>query len=96
VAASPERFRVTRGEEFMAHYRDDTFAVRAFCRHCGSSLYEDSGTTYHVAAGVLQDLELTPGFHIHVANKAPWDHIAGDAPQFAETPQRPRRNPNTA
>jgi len=24
--------------------------------------------------------------HIHVASKAPWDHIGGDAPQYVEGP----------
>ena len=91
VVATPERFRIIRGQGYMAHYRDETLGMRAFCRYCGSSLYQDIGTTYYVAAGVLRDLELTPGFHLHVGEKAPWDHVAGDAPQFEETPNaRPR------
>jgi hypothetical protein len=85
VVVLPERFSVTRGQELIAHYRDDS-TVRAFCRRCGSSLYQDVGSTYYVGAGALRDLALTPGFHIHVAHKAPWDQIVGDAPQFAETP----------
>jgi hypothetical protein len=85
VVAQPERFRVTRGQELIAHYRDDS-TVRAFCRRCGSSLYQDVGSTYYVGAGGLRDLDLMPGFHIYVADKAPWDQIAGDAPQFGETP----------
>lgn len=86
VVAAPERFRFTRGQELMARYRGRGRSVRAFCRRCGSSLYTEAGMTYHVSAGVLDDLSLTPSFHIHVADKAPWDEIAGDAPQFAETP----------
>jgi hypothetical protein len=89
VVVAPERFKVIRGQELMARYRDAGSAMRTFCRRCGSSLYQDNGTTYHVGAGVLDDLQLTPTFHIQVAHKAPWDEIAGDAPQFAEMPTAP-------
>lgn len=86
VVAAPERFRVTCGQELMAHYRDETSELRTFCRRCGASLYHDSGSTYFVCAGVLQDLALRPTFHIHVADTAAWDGIAGDAAQFDELP----------
>jgi hypothetical protein len=43
-----------------------------------------------VPAGVLDD---DPGVkvagHIFVGSKAPWDEIAGSAPQFDEGPPRP-------
>lgn len=86
VVVVPEHFRVTKGQELLAHYRGEGFAVRTFCRRCGSSLYTDGGRTYYVSAGTLRDLELKPAFHIHVAHKAPWDEIGGEAPQFAELP----------
>jgi hypothetical protein len=86
VVVAPGHFTVTKGQEFLAHYRGEGFAIRTFCRRCGSSLYTDSGTTYYVSAGVLRDLELKPAFHVQVAHKAPWDEIGGDAPQFAELP----------
>jgi hypothetical protein len=89
VVVAPSRFKVTRGREFQAHYRGEGFAVRTFCRRCGSSLYTDSGTTYYVSAGVLYDLKLTPAFHIQVAHKAAWDEIAGNAPQFPGLPSAP-------
>ena len=86
VVASPEQFRVTRGEELMAHYRGRGRSVRTFCRRCGSCLYTEVDLTYYVSAGVLDDLTLPPAFHLQVAHKAPWDEIAGDAPQFAGGP----------
>lgn len=99
VVASPQQFRVTKGQELMAHYRSEGTSVRTFCRRCGSSLYTDAGTTFYVSAGVLLDLDLTPAFHIHVAHKASWHEIADDAPQFAELPTaapRGRREPRHA
>ena len=85
VVADPAKFKVTKGQELLARYEPEGFSPRAFCSRCGSSLYSGSGT-YYVNAGVLQDLELKPAYHIHVAYKAPWDEIGGDAPQFAEMP----------
>lgn len=86
VVASPEHFTVIEGQELLAYYRGEGPAARVFCRRCGSSLYQDAGTTYFVGAGVLKDLELAPAYHVHVAHKASWDEIGGDAPQFAEMP----------
>ena len=37
-------------------------------------------------AGLMQDLELDPSFHLQVAYKASWHEIGGDAPQYAENP----------
>jgi hypothetical protein len=71
VVAVPERFRVVHGLEQMAHYRDENSTMRAFCRRCGSGLYQDTGTTYYVSAGVLRDLTLQPAFHLHLADKPP-------------------------
>lgn len=86
VVVAPEHFRVTKGQELMAHYRGEGSSLRTFCRHCGSSIYGDSGMSYFVGAGVLRELPLKPAYHVHVASKAAWDDIGGDAPQFPEMP----------
>lgn len=86
VVASPDHFKVVKGQELLARYRGEGPAVRVFCRRCGSSLYQDAGATYFVGAGGLEDLKLAPAYHVHVASKAPWDVIGGDAPQFDEMP----------
>ena len=59
---------------------------RNFCSICGSSLYNDLGDKYFVAAGLMRELDLDPSFHLQVADKASWHDIGGDAPQFAENP----------
>ena len=60
VVAVPEQFRVTRGQELMAHYRGEGTTVRTFCRRCGSSLYTEEDLTYHVSAEVLGESTLAP------------------------------------
>ena len=73
VVTAPERFRVVRGLDQVAHYRDGDSTMRAFCRRCGSSLYQDSGTTYYVSAGALRDLALEPTFDLHLAGESTGD-----------------------
>ena len=85
VVVAPENFRFTKGEELVKRYESD-LAPRNFCSNCGSSLYDDLGAKYFVAAGLMGDLELTPSFHQQVAYKASWHAIGDDAQQFAEMP----------
>lgn len=86
VLSEAKHVNVTKGQELLTRYEPEGFTARVFCRRCGSSLYSGSGDTYYVSAGVLEDLELKPAYHVQVAYKAPWHEIGGDAPQFAEMP----------
>ena len=86
LIVAPDDFHVTKGQDVIKQYREEGFADRYFCSNCGSGVYADGGQAYYVAAGVLQNVALTPNWHIQVANKADWDEIAGAAPQFAEYP----------
>lgn len=70
VVVVPERFRVTRGQEQVAHYRDEASTVRAFCRRCGSGLYQDIGTAYYVSAGALRGVMVRPGFCLYDATES--------------------------
>ena len=86
VVVAAKNFKVTKGQDVMKIYREEGFANRAFCGHCGSGIYAEGGEKYYVGAGVLRDVKLKPAFHIQVAYKAPWDEIGGSAPQFPEYP----------
>jgi len=85
VLVAPENFKFTKGEDSVKRYESE-LAPRHFCGNCGSSLYDDLGEKYFVAAGLMRDLKLEPAFHMQVANKAGWDKIGGDAPQYDEMP----------
>jgi hypothetical protein len=85
VIVPKENFRFTKGEDLVTRYESE-FAPRNFCSNCGSSIYDDLGANYFVAAGLMRDLDLTPSFHMQVAYKASWHDIGGDAPQYAEMP----------
>ena len=77
----------TSGEELVRRYQMPSGWRTWFCGSCGSPLpkLHPSGGAYWVPAGLLDD---DPGVrvagHIFVGSKAPWDEIAGDAPQFEE------------
>lgn len=83
VVVAEDDFEITKGEELVTRYESE-FAPRNFCSRCGSSIYDDLGGKYFVAAGLMPDLELTPSFHLQVAYKANWHEIGDSAPQYAE------------
>jgi len=85
VVVAEENFNVTKGADLIKTYESE-FAPRNFCSNCGSSIYDDLGGKYFVAAGLMRELDMEPSFHLQVAYKAPWEVIGGDAPQFAENP----------
>ena len=85
VVVRNENFRITAGSDQITTYESE-FAPRNFCGHCGSSVYDDLGEVYFVAAGLMREIDLEPSFHLQVAYKAPWETIGDSAPQFDENP----------
>ena len=59
VVVAKENFRFTNGEDLVTRYASE-FAPRNFCSNCGSSLYDDLGEKYFVAAGLMRELALKP------------------------------------
>ena len=75
------------GEDLRETYAKPSGWRTTFCRRCGSPVPQKLPGTeaYWVPAGVLDDDPgLHVGGHIFVGSKAPWDEIAGPAPQFEE------------
>lgn len=85
VLVDRTNFTITKGKDLVARYESE-FAPRNFCRNCGSSIYDDLGEKYFVAAGLMREITLKPSFHLQVAYKAAWETIGDDAPQYAENP----------
>jgi hypothetical protein len=83
VVVAKDNFRLTNGENVIKRYESE-FAPRNFCGNCGSSIYDDLGEKYYVAAGLMRELDMEPSFHLQVAYKAPWETIGDSAPQYAE------------
>jgi hypothetical protein len=85
VVVAKENFTVTAGDDLIETFESE-FAPRNFCRTCGSSIFDNLGAQYFVAAGLMRDLEMKPEFHLQVAFKAPWEEIGDPSPQFDENP----------
>ena len=82
------RFRWTRGETSTQRFvlRNDWGTTR--CATCGSPLpVSHDGKRVWVPAGLMDvPLHTTVQMHIHVASKADWETIHGDAPRHDAFP----------
>ena len=56
VLVAPENLSFTKGEDLVKRFESE-FAPRHFCSNCGSSLYDDLGGKYYVAAGLMPELQ---------------------------------------
>ena len=80
-------FRWIAGEDLARTYRRPSGWSTTFCGVCGSSLPQlhPSGKVLWIPAGSLDDdPKARIEQHIFVGSKAPWDEIAGSAPQYEE------------
>lgn len=85
-------FSLVAGENLLRAYRASPAKRRWFCSHCGSPVYSevDDGAMLRLRAGTLDDEStLSVAGHIFDADRAPWDHLADDAPRHpAREPER--------
>jgi hypothetical protein len=85
---TPGSFVWVSGEELVTRYESMPGWGMCFCRNCGTTLggiYK--GAVHGVTLGSVDgDPGVQIAMHIFVDSKAPWDHIGGTAPQFAELP----------
>ena len=82
-------FAWIHGEELLTKYESTPGWGLGFCRMCGTTLcgfHEES--VHGVTLGSVDgDPGIEIAIHIFVDSKAPWDHIGGNAVQYAEFPQ---------
>ena len=84
-----ERFRLLAGEDSIRVFvPEGGGAVKAFCVHCGSSLFGGdwpAGEEVSIRMGAFDDDPgLRPQFHTFVDSRAAWDEITDDLPQYPE------------
>jgi len=79
-------FSWVTGEDLLSIYETGGGWGMGFCSKCGSTLCGvHNGTVHGLTLGCIDgDPGVEIEMHIFVASKAPWDHIGGDARQFAE------------
>jgi len=83
-----EQFRLLQGEELIRVYGKGEGAVKAFCINCGSSLFGGDwpdGPQVSIRMGAFDDDPgIRPQFHTFVGDRAPWDAITDNLPQYSE------------
>jgi len=79
-------FRWISGRDTLKVYKTHENWGMAFCSNCGSTICGMFNDNVHGLT--LGSIDGDPGVeiekHIFVGSKAPWDHIGGSAPQYAE------------
>lgn len=72
------------GEDGLGSHETSPGKRRHFCASCGSPIYSRSDAApdrVYIRVGSLDEGEVVPDVHIHVASRAPWNPILDDLPQ---------------
>ncbi len=82
------RFHLVSGDATLREYESSPGKLRAFCSACGSPIYAyltASADVLRIRLGSL-DTPFTgePRAHTWVSDKAPWEPIADELPQFPQ------------
>ena len=81
-----EQFTLLQGAELIRVYGAGAGAVKAFCSHCGSSMFGGQwphGRLVSIRMGAFDgDPGIRPQFHTFVGSRAPWDVITDGLPQY--------------
>jgi len=79
--------RFTEGEDLISSYEIEPGSMRRFCSRCGSPMPGSTDKFHIVQVGLLDnDPGARPQFHMFVGNKAVWEEIHDELPQFPEYP----------
>ena len=82
------QFRLVSGEDTLREFESAPGKLRAFCSRCGSPIYAYLAATREVLRIRLGTLDTpftrTPKAHTWVSDKAPWEPIGADLPQFPQ------------
>ena len=87
VLATKVRFE--HGQGHIQHYNKNETGRVAFCRVCGSSLYngQQDGEFINVRLGILDDApSVSPSLHVYCASRAPWHRESESLPHFDTLP----------
>jgi hypothetical protein len=83
-----EDFRLLSGADTLREYESSPGKVRVFCSRCGSPIYavlRARPEVLRIRLGSLDTpLDASPKAHTWVSDKAPWEPIEGDLPQFPQ------------
>ncbi len=77
---------IVTGYEDLVSYPSSPWAVRRFCRHCGSPLFYNADShpgEVHVAVASLSwPLDRLPDRHVFFEDQAPWADVSDRLPRY--------------
>jgi hypothetical protein len=86
------QFRLLGGEDTLREFESSPGKLRVFCSRCGSPIYAyltASPDVLRIRLGSLDTpFSKSPRAHTWVSDKAPWEPIADDLPQFPQWASR--------
>ena len=85
TAVSPDRWNVIDGEDRLQWYRSSDYALRGFCKTCGSNLFWRRTDKNHISimAGAIDDPSgLEIGAHIFTKDQRDYVKTDAAAPRF--------------
>lgn len=93
VVTKLAEFKVESGDDQLASFDATDHAVKHFCRHCGTPIYNSQPVRFPDLAmiylGVLsQHDQLAPGINVYCSSKLNWVDNIPSIRSFAEAPQR--------
>jgi hypothetical protein len=81
-----EQFHLLQGKSLIRVYGKGQGSVKAFCRNCGSSLFGGNwpeGDEVSIRMGAFDDDPgIRPQYHTFVNDRAVWDKITDNLPQY--------------
>lgn len=83
-------FKIIQGEHLLKKFQSSATIQRCFCGECSSaimSIRTETPDYYRLRIGTLDTpIHHKPAMHIFVADKAEWDTICDDVPQYDQRP----------
>ncbi len=83
-------FKFIQGEQLLKKFQSSATIQRCFCGECSSaimSIRTETPDYYRLRLGTLDTpVSNKPVMHIFVADKAEWDNICDDVPQYDQRP----------
>ncbi len=85
-----DQLRWVSGADLIQEVRTEGVGCRAFCRRCGSRLYNRPESAPHVTMLVVGSLDddrgVQPLMHINLESKSAWYEIRDDLPRYQGFP----------
>ena len=90
ASVNVEQLTILKGLDDLVRHHSSPWAVRRFCRHCGSPLFYNAdhlpGEIHVVVAALSWPIDRMPEAHVYFEDHAPWTDISDKLPRYGGPP----------